>query len=136
MNRYFSSLKYNLFQLIKVCFVVCPLIGQAQQQKQLQEADYPRWGTLKSEQISEKGNWVSYRMAYSGDIDTLFIKHINSNKKYFFTNAFHEKFLNEEIVALKKKTLYFYLIVLQELSQEFLLSKNTILSPISRCLLR
>lgn len=102
MNRYFSSLKYNLFQLIKVCFVVCPLIGQAQQQKQLQEADYPRWGTLKSEQISEKGNWVSYRMAYSGDIDTLFIKHINSNKKYFFTNAFQEQFLNEEIVALKQ----------------------------------
>jgi hypothetical protein len=66
----------NVYGKISIFFfwlVACPAIGQVITKKPLTEAEYGLWGTLKQEQLSKNGKWVSYRVTYESGEDTLFV---------------------------------------------------------------
>ena len=70
-----------LWALFIFVLVACPLLGQVKQKKQLTPVDYPLWGTLQLEELSERGNWVSYSMRYNEQpTDTLFLKNTKTKK--------------------------------------------------------
>lgn len=80
--------------------VACPLLGQVKQKKQLTPVDYPLWGTLQLEELSERGNWVSYTMRYDEQsTDTLFLKNTETKKMIPFPKGSEGKFNKEESFA-------------------------------------
>lgn len=119
-----KSMDYNFFYLLLVCFVTCPSWGQVQQQKSMQQSDYELWGTLRFEQISENGNWVSFGMDYTSVADTLFIKNVRTNKGYSYTGATDPgQFLSEDFFVFKKEQ---NLLTIQlENGKEFIIPKVT-----------
>lgn len=52
------------------------------QKKIVEPEDYDLWGTLSSEKISPTGEWISYKIEYEDDKDTLFL--INDNKSTIY----------------------------------------------------
>lgn len=71
-------------------------LAQAQTKIPLTKADYHLWGTLRTHAISDKGNWVSYRMKYDSGVDTLFVSNTRNKKKYAFPEIHKGKFLAEK----------------------------------------
>ncbi|WP_084626030.1 S9 family peptidase [Flavobacterium soli] len=90
--------KYTLAFI--ACLAACPLMGQL---RQLSERDYALWGTLTAEQLSENGNWASYKMEYGNASDTLFLQHTGSMKSYNFPNTQGGQFLGEGYFAMPQK---------------------------------
>lgn len=64
--------------------------------RELKKEEYHLWGKLTVEELSEKGNWVSYTMKYHDSSDTLFIKNIEKNEVHKFIEGTKGKFLNEK----------------------------------------
>ncbi|MFC4510186.1 S9 family peptidase [Flavobacterium buctense] len=58
---------------------------------------------MGSEQLSDKGNWVSYRFSYENDIDTTFVVHTKTDRKFVFPNLQHGQFIGEKSFAFIKK---------------------------------
>lgn len=81
----------------------CPALGQEQPKKTLTEADYDLWGTLKGENISNKGSWVSFHMSYPNSKDTLFLINTHNNQKFDFPGAVNGQFKEEELFVCQKK---------------------------------
>lgn len=94
---------YGVIAIILVGLVPCPVMGQVLTKKHLTEADYGLWHTMGSEQLSDKGNWVSYRFSYENDIDTTFVVHTKTDKKFVFPNLQHGQFIEERSFAYVKK---------------------------------
>lgn len=90
---------FPLGALFIFVLVACPLLGQVKQKQQLTSADYPLWGTLQLEELSEKGKWVSYTMQYEQQTDTLFLKNTENKKTIAFPKGFEGKFNKEESFA-------------------------------------
>ena len=67
--------------------VACPNYGQVLPKKAVTETDYHLWGTLYTDKISDKGNWVSYAMRYDESPDTLFVKRSDGKKMYTFAKS-------------------------------------------------
>ena len=67
-------------------------ISQNNQKKQLKIADYELWSTLKNENISSTGLWVSYSINYNSKKDTVFVVSSDTKKKYVFPKAKNGKF--------------------------------------------
>jgi dipeptidyl aminopeptidase/acylaminoacyl peptidase len=96
-QKYFSPLSAVLLQNVRLPFflvlffilplVACPLWGQVVQKKELTAADYHLWGALSLEKIAADQKWASYRMSYQNNIDTLFVRNIESLKTYNFTQV-------------------------------------------------
>lgn len=110
----------NLFQKMQIFHIIIKIIivlmcllgsiishGQNNTQKIITENDYQKWGKLTNHTISEKGNWVSYAMQYDETPDTLFIKNINKNKRFKFSDVNKGEFINEKLFIFldKQKTL-------------------------------
>ncbi|POY37929.1 hypothetical protein C3K47_05225 [Solitalea longa] len=91
-----SSLVLDLFLLV---LLACPILGQAQQKKPLNEDDYGRWGTLEVKAISEDGKWASYAMRYENHNDTLFVQNIAKNKSYAIPKGTEGSFGGEQLFA-------------------------------------
>lgn len=94
---------YGVIAIILVGLVPCPVMGQVLTKKHLTEADYGLWHTMGSEQLSDRGNWVSYRFSYENDIDTTFVVHTKTDKKFVFPNLQHGQFIEERSFAFIKK---------------------------------
>lgn len=75
----------------------CPLIGQGIQQKQIAPEDYSSWGKLFLSELSEKGNWVSYKMTYEEGNDTLFIQNTKTATSYKIPKGSSGIFVKEEV---------------------------------------
>jgi len=73
---------YGFLALFLIGLVPCSVMGQVLTKKPLVEADYGLWNTLEGVQLSSKGTWVQYRLAYENHHDTLFVAHTKSKKKY------------------------------------------------------
>jgi dipeptidyl aminopeptidase/acylaminoacyl peptidase len=96
-QKHFSPLSAVLLQNVRLPFflflffilplVACPLLGQVVQKKELTVADYHLWGALSLEKIAADQKWASYRMSYQNNIDTLFVRNIESLKTYNFTQV-------------------------------------------------
>lgn len=94
---------YGVIAIILVGLVPCPVMGQVLTKKHVTEADYGLWHTMGSEQLSDKGNWVSYRFSYENDIDTTFVVHTKTDRKFVFPNLQHGQFIEEKSFAFIKK---------------------------------
>lgn len=93
---------YGLIPLILSGLVPCPLTGQVLTKKHVTEADYALWHTMGSEQLSEKGNWVSYRFSYEHNADTTFVVHTTTDKKFVFPHLRTGQFISEKSFAFIK----------------------------------
>ncbi|MFT3793757.1 prolyl oligopeptidase family serine peptidase [Flavobacterium sp.] len=67
--------------------VSCPVSGQGKPNRVATEADYNLWGNMYFENISDYGNWISYRMQYDELPDTLVVQHTKSRVKFKFLEA-------------------------------------------------
>ncbi|WP_395047876.1 S9 family peptidase [Flavobacterium sp.] len=94
---------YGVIAIILVGLVPCPVMGQVLAKKHLTEADYGLWHIMGSEQLSDKGNWVSYRFSYENGVDTTFVVHTKTDKKFVFPNLLHGQFIEERSFAFLKK---------------------------------
>ncbi len=96
-QHYLFAPQIALFRLFGMLFVLvaCPVKGQVLTQKKLTEKDYTLWSTLQIDQLSTKGTWVSYQNKYESGMDTLFVKHTQNNKQYFFAKGFDSHFKND-----------------------------------------
>lgn len=82
---------------------------QAQIKVPLTEADYHLWGKLRIHAISDKGNWVSYKMKYDSNEDTLFVSNTSNKKKYAFPKVNRGKFIAErKFVFLQNDSLVIF----------------------------
>jgi dipeptidyl aminopeptidase/acylaminoacyl peptidase len=90
---------YGKISIIFFWLVACPTIGQVITKKQLTEAEYGLWGTLKQEQLSENGKWVSYRVTYESEEDTLFVVNSISHLNYSFRYGINASFAKEHTFA-------------------------------------
>ena len=93
---------YGVIAIILVGLVPCPVMGQVLTKKHLTEADYGLWHTMGSEQLSDNGNWVSYRFSYENDIDTTFVVATKTDEKFVFSNVRIGQFDGEKSFAYLK----------------------------------
>lgn len=103
MKFFYLPTFYGVIAIILVGLVPCPVMGQVLTKKHVTEADYGLWHTMGSEQLSDKGNWVSYRFSYENNIDTTFVVHTKTEKKFVFPNLRIGQFIEEKIFAFLKK---------------------------------
>lgn len=102
LNYLINQTAVYIPQMILFVFMLisCSVMGQLKAKKQLTPADYSKWGTLFVEEISEKGNWVSYSMRnFELQIDTLFVKNTKSKQTVVIPNGTKGKFNQEEQFA-------------------------------------
>jgi dipeptidyl aminopeptidase/acylaminoacyl peptidase len=91
-NRYFLSTN-GLLTLLIVIFVLVslPAKGQMKQKKPLTEGDYHLWNYLEAEEISDNGNWISYKKTYE-TADSLFVQQRKTGQIYSFANGSQGQF--------------------------------------------
>ena len=74
--------------------------GQELNKRMLTPKDYALWSFLIPGQLSDNGNWASYRLRYEHtNMDTLFLKSTKGNHKYIFPNAVQGQFNGENDFA-------------------------------------
>ncbi|SHL43263.1 S9 family peptidase [Flavobacterium chilense] len=86
--------------IVCIFFLICSTsiaIAQVRQKKHLSENEYYKWGDLRVTTVSGTGSWVSYKMSYENNTDTLFVKSTVGNKIYSFPNGNNGIFLNADI---------------------------------------
>ncbi|MBN8642891.1 S9 family peptidase [Flavobacterium soli] len=103
MRAPFFPTFYGVIAIILVGLVPCPVMGQVLTKKHVTEADYGLWHRMIQEQLSDNGNWVSYRFLYSNSIDTTFVVQTKTMKKFIFPNAVSGQFDGEKSFAFIKK---------------------------------
>jgi dipeptidyl aminopeptidase/acylaminoacyl peptidase len=103
MNTPFLKVVYGVVVLFLIGLVPAQVVGQGLSQKQLTEADYSLWHTMGSEQLSEKGGYVSYRLSYENNVDTTFVVNTKTLKKFVFPNLIIGQFVREKSFAFIKK---------------------------------
>lgn len=81
------------------CLFSCLVTGQGKQKQILRAEDYPLWGTLSVDKISDKGEWVSFYMRYESNSDTLFVANTGTRQRFAFSNAKQGQFNGEQIFA-------------------------------------
>ncbi len=103
MRSSFFPMLYGVIAIILVGLVPCPAMGQVLTKKQITKADYGLWHRMVGEQLSDNGNWVSYRFLYPNSGDTTFVVHTKTMKKFVFPNAVNGQFNGERSFAFIKK---------------------------------
>lgn len=74
-------MRYSLLLLL-VFFSLTTSVLQAQQKKQLTAADYGRWQSIGSTDISDDGSWMAYVISAQEDNDTLYVLHTQNKTTY------------------------------------------------------
>ena len=103
MKLLFLPNVYGAIAIFIFGLVPCPAMGQVLAKKQLTEADYHLWGTMGGEQISDKGNWFSYRMSYENNVDTTFVVNTKTRQKFVFPVVRIGAFAKEQSFAFQRK---------------------------------
>lgn len=100
-NSYIRSTNrlLTLFTLISV-LLSFPVKGQIPLKKNLTEADYPLWHYCEAEEISDNGNWISYKKTYD-TADSLFVQNRKTGKKYSFPSASKGQFVSDNTFVYK-----------------------------------
>lgn len=81
------------------CLFSCLVMGQHKQKQILREADYPLWGTLTVDKLSDKGEWASFFMRYENGADTLFVANTSTRRRLAFPKAKQGQFIGEQLFA-------------------------------------
>lgn len=80
-------MKISIFKiLIPLLFASTSCYSQSQKQA-VKVADYHKWSSLQTADISADGNWLSYNLNYDYGADTLFVQHSKSSKKTAFPSG-------------------------------------------------
>lgn len=103
MKTSFLPVIYGLITIILIGLVPCSVKGQVLTKRQLTETDYPLWSTMGLERLSEKGNWVSYKMSYESNVDTMFVLHTKTRKKFVFPAVRVGQFVGEDTFVFQRK---------------------------------
>lgn len=74
-------------------------MGQINDKKQLTAADYPLWGKLGPQQLSDNSQWVSYSVSYESHQDTLFVRNTHTLKTHIFPKGKNGKFSKDDFFA-------------------------------------
>lgn len=74
-------------------------MGQIKEKKQLTAADYALWSKLVAQQLSDKGQWVSYSVSYESHQDTLFVRNTHTLKTHIFPKGKNGKFSKDDFFA-------------------------------------
>ncbi|MFV5692918.1 alpha/beta hydrolase family protein [Flavobacterium sp. LT1R49] len=101
-NRYALLFVYrHFFRMIGLLlFLVSNLaIGQINDKKQLTAADYPLWGKLGPQQLSDNSQWMSYSVRYESHQDTLFVRNSQTLKTHVFPKGKNGKFSKDDFFA-------------------------------------
>lgn len=101
INSFYISLSLVLFFILPL--VTCPLLGQVVQKKQLTAADYSLWGNLDMDKIAPNEKWVSYKMSYENNVDTLFVRSTFNDKTYCFPSAKQSIFTKDNLFVCYSK---------------------------------
>jgi dipeptidyl aminopeptidase/acylaminoacyl peptidase len=91
------------FYLFFLLIVACPLWGQLLQKKQLDKADYPLWGQLTMDKIAPNEKWVSYKMSYAEEQDTLFVRNTVTHTSYSFPAGEQSIFTKDNFFVCQTK---------------------------------
>ncbi|RTY89522.1 S9 family peptidase [Flavobacterium sp. GSN2] len=102
-------------------FVTVSSFGQVSKNHPLTVADYPLWHTLRQHQLSDNGNWLSYKLDYDGLPDTLFVKHTKSSKRYTFPKGYSDSFIGNNAFGCLDNSKTFHLL---NLSNGVILTKS------------
>lgn len=92
-----TNMKNSL--IIFFVFVSCSLLGQVAPKKHLTEADYHLWSAMEMKEVSAKGDWVSYYLAYKSKNDTLFVRNKTATKTYAFPKGSEGRFAKDSRFA-------------------------------------
>ena len=103
MKTSFLPVIYGVITIILIGLVPCSVKGQVLTKRQLTETDYPLWSTMGLERLSEKGNWVSYKMSYENNVDTMFVLHTKTRKKFVFPTVRVGQFVGEDTFVFQRK---------------------------------
>lgn len=103
MKTSFLQVIYGALTIILIGLVPCSVKGQVLTRRQLTEKDYPLWSTMGLERLSEKGNWVSYKMSYENNVDTMFVLNTKTRKKFVFPTVRVGQFVGEDTFVFQRK---------------------------------
>lgn len=65
-----------------ICFTLLLPIAALSQKKNLTSADYGKWQSLSSTDLSPNGEWIAWRVVVEEDNDTLYVQNKLTNKLY------------------------------------------------------
>jgi hypothetical protein len=100
-NRYFLSTNGLLILLIVIFVLVSfPAKGQMKQKKALTEADYHLWNYLEAEEISDNGNWISYKKTYE-TTDSVFVQQRKTGQIHSFANGSQGQFASDHLFVCR-----------------------------------
>lgn len=104
INKYFSQSKSTYWIGLLLSCIFYANNGMCQvHKKMLQKEEYHLWGKTQINELSEKGNWISYAMIYSEGQDTLFIKHTTKETAFHVIEGKQGMFIGEKwFVCLKQ----------------------------------
>ncbi|MFC0778692.1 prolyl oligopeptidase family serine peptidase [Flavobacterium sp. HJSW_4] len=77
--------------------VTCSCWGQVVQKKNLTTSDYDLWSDSHLDKISFDGKWASYITTYQNEVDTLFVKEIDTQKKFNFAGGYNSRFSKKKV---------------------------------------
>jgi dipeptidyl aminopeptidase/acylaminoacyl peptidase len=90
----------GLFCLIFLFATSSSVCGQANKKRMLTPEYYHLWSMLIPDNVSNEGNWVSYRLHYeSTKIDTMVVRQTKHHKQHIFPFATEGKFNGESAFA-------------------------------------
>lgn len=111
MKRFFLGCLF--FNLI----ISCPVLGQVVK-KDLTREDYKLWSTMRVQQVSESGKWVSYSLSYDSGKDTLCVKNTKTAKAYTIPGSANGSFAAENHFACRDTNANLILIRLKDGKKE------------------
>jgi dipeptidyl aminopeptidase/acylaminoacyl peptidase len=96
------NIRLSLSLVSYVTFLLtCPSMAQVSQDGKIEltGTDYAQWSTMRTDDISDDGLWVSYSNSFQNGIDTLFIREANGKRSYSFSGCFRGRFINRNNFA-------------------------------------
>lgn len=112
-KKYQTGVYLWLLCFFLIELVPCPILGQELTKKKLLVSDYALWGTLRTQQLSPKGDWVSYIISYQS-ADTLFLKNTKTLSLYSFPGGHTGRFISDNCFAYLDKKQRFSLLSLND----------------------
>jgi dipeptidyl aminopeptidase/acylaminoacyl peptidase len=88
----------SCYLVVAFGMIVCTASAQHMPKKPLSVGDYSLWSTLRTEELSADGQWVSYKLSYK-TADTLFVKNTKTMNTLTFPGGTLGKFLGSSHYA-------------------------------------
>lgn len=106
MNLFPLTIRTILFLIILFILplVVCPVLGQAVQKRKLTSDFYHLWGNTHIDKISNDANWLSYKTEYENGIDTISVKSLLNNSRFYFPSGYNSTFAGNDFFVCQSST--------------------------------